>query len=237
MTFYHHELPSGFSHIQASCLKAVICDMDGLLLDTEAVSWQAFCAASKAVSLTPDEVLFAQLTGLSGSAHRPVLVAGLPSGIDSVAFDQDWKQRYHHILAKNVPAKPDAAPFLELVKGAGLSLSIATSSRTTKAEANLSEAGLISYFDHITGGDQVAQSKPAPDIYLRAIDRLGLSPDECLAFEDSNNGVRAAQAAGLPVVQVPDLQMPSEDFLAHSYLCAPNLLAAFDILKLGSGPE
>ena len=237
MTFSYNELPAGFANIQACRLKAVICDMDGLLLDTEAVSWQTFCAASKAVSLTPDEVLFAQLTGLSGPAHRPVLSAGLPSDIDAAAFDQDWKQRYHNILAKNVPAKPDAAIFLELVRGAGLRLSIATSSQTMKAVAKLTKAGFISYFDHITGGDQVAQSKPAPDIYLRAIERLGLLPDECLVFEDSNNGVRAAQAAGLPVVQVPDLQLPSKDFLAHGYLCAPNLLAALDILSIGSGSE
>ena len=237
MTFPYDRLPVGLAHIQASRLKAVICDLDGLLLDTEAVSWQTFCAASKAVSLTPDEVLFAKLTGLSGPAHRPVLSAGLPSDIDAAAFDQDWKQRYHHILATNVPAKPDAAQFLELVRSAGLRLSIATSSRTIKAAANLTRAGFISYFEHITGGDQVAQSKPAPDIYLRAIDRLGLLPDECLVFEDSNNGVRAAKAAGLPVVQVPDLQMPSEEFSAHGYLCAPNLLAALDILKIGSGPE
>ena len=235
MTFSYDKLPPGFAHIQASRLKAVICDIDGLLLDTEALSWKTFCAASKAVSLTPNEALFAQLTGLSGSAHRPVLASGLPSNINVAAFDQDWKQRYHHILATNVPAKPDAAPFLELVRGAGLRLSIATSSRTMMAAANLTKAGFISYFDHITGGDQVAKSKPAPDIYLRALDRLGLLPDECVVFEDSNNGVRAAQAAGLPVVQVPDLQMPSEDFLAHGYLCAPNLLAAIDILKIGSG--
>ena len=237
MTFSYDELPFGFVHIQASRLKAIICDMDGLLLDTEAVSWQTFCAASKAVSLTPDKALFAKLTGLSGSAQRPVLAAGLPSDIDIAAFDQDWKQRYYHILATNVPAKMDAAPFLELVRGAGLRLSIATSSHTMKAVAKLTKAGFISYFDHITGGDQVAQSKPAADIYLRAIERLGLLPDECLVFEDSNNGVRAAQAAGLPVVQVPDLQLPSKDFLAHGYLCAPNLLAALEILNIGSGSE
>ncbi len=235
MTFPYDRLPVGLAHIQASRLKAVICDMDGLLLDTEALSWQTFCAASKAVSLAPDEVLFAQLIGLSGPAHRPVLSAGLPSDIDAAAFDQDWKQRYHNLLATNVPAKPGAALFLELVSGAGLRLSIATSSRTMKATANLTKAGFISYFDHITGGDQVVRSKPAPDIYLRAIDRLRLLPDECLVFEDSNNGVRAAQAAGLPVVQVPDLQMPAEDFLPHGYHCAPNLLAALDILKIGPG--
>ena len=231
-------LPAGFAHLQDGNLKAIICDMDGLLLDTEAVSWDTFCAASRAVSHEPDEILFAQLTGLSGPAHRPILIATLPAHIDAIAFDADWKQRYHQMLSEHAPPKPQAAAFLQAVRHAGIRLSVATSSQTSKAENNLEKAGFLSFFEHITGGDQVAIAKPAPDIYVRALQKLGLGPENCLVFEDSNNGVRAAQAAGLAVIQVPDLQKPSDDLMAEGYLSVPSLQSALSILKIGSGsPE
>ena len=88
--------------------------------------------------------------------------------------------------------------------------SVASSSPTHHITHRLKHVGVLDYFNHITSGQEVASGKPSPDIYLLAVEKLGLSVDECIAFEDSENGARAAIAAGLKVIVVPDLQQPSE---------------------------
>jgi beta-phosphoglucomutase-like phosphatase (HAD superfamily) len=87
-------------------------------------------------------------------------------------------------------------------------MAVATSTDTSRAEQKLAEAGLRRHLHAVVGGDQIERSKPEPDIYLRAACLLGAQPSVCLALEDSENGVRAAVAAGMTVVQIPDLIAP-----------------------------
>lgn len=227
------DLPAFVNHIMAnhlvyphfpSALRLVICDMDGLLLDTERLSEDSFRQTSTAFDLGFDDELFAALTGLSGPAHLPVLNAHLPGYIDAAAFDRAWKLTYHDSLAKDVPVMREAAAFVRFIHQAGVPLAVATSSRTDKATDQLTRVGLAAYFDVIIGGDQVKDAKPNPDIYHKVISSFQLSSDQVLVLEDSHNGVTAGLAAGAYVVQIPD-RLPADPEFAHNpaYHTQPSL--------------
>lgn len=140
-----------------------------------------------------------------------------------------WSERYHgHVLHHAVDHRPGAVSILELARSLGLPTALATSTRYATARRKLELAGLEQYFEFVIGGDQVAAAKPHPEPYLTAAARLGIAPGDCWAFEDSNNGARSAHAAGLWVIQVPDLLEPQPG-LAHRVL--PSLVEAAALLE------
>jgi beta-phosphoglucomutase-like phosphatase (HAD superfamily) len=106
------------------------------------------------------------------------------------------------------------------VKNSEKRTAIATSTAHQTARDKLERAGLISYFELIVGGDQVAKGKPDPETYLKAAELLDVRPHQCLALEDSDNGVLAAHGAGMNVIQIPDLKEPSVEIksLGHTVL-------------------
>ena len=213
VVFVNRIMPAYFHHPRFSpALHLVICDMDGLLLDTERLSEDSFRQTSAAFHLDFDARLFAALTGLSGPAHLPVLDAHLPQQIEAAAFDKLWKQTYHNSLADEVPVKDEAVAFVSYISAMGVPVAVATSSRTDKAVDQLRRAGLASFLTLIIGGDQVSQAKPHPEIYHKVISCFELQPEQVLVLEDSNNGVRAGLAAGANVIQIPDRVPPDPAF-------------------------
>jgi beta-phosphoglucomutase-like phosphatase (HAD superfamily) len=102
-------------------------------------------------------------------------------------------------------------------------MAIATSSGTSHAIAKLQQAGLLGRFRTVVGADQVQKPKPDPEVYLKAAGLLGVDPRACLAVEDSEYGVRAAHAAGMTVIQVPDLTEPSADLRALGHIVLASL--------------
>jgi HAD superfamily hydrolase (TIGR01509 family) len=115
------------------------------------------------------------------------------------------------------PLKPGVVKLLKYYQSNNVICSVASSSPIAHIKHRLSHVGILDYFSSITSGQEVNNGKPSPDIYLLAIDRLGVKADDCVAFEDSEPGARAAIAAGLKVIVVPDLQYPSEFVLANSH--------------------
>ncbi len=216
-----------------SDIHLVICDMDGLLLDTERLSEVSFRQACSLFDLGFDTKLFTALTGQSGPAHRQILAAHLPDEIDPVAFDRNWKKIYYGSLSEDVPVKPMAVEFLQNIRQAGVPLAVATSSHTDKAIDHLTRAGLAPFLDLITGGDQVSQAKPSPEIYQRVMTAFGIVSEKVLVLEDSNNGVRAGLAAGAKVLQIPD-RLPADLAFAASaeYHKADSLAAVSSALTV-----
>ena len=107
---------------------------------------------------------------------------------------------------------------------------VATSTRRERARAKLEQTALLARFRDIVGGDEVARGKPEPDIYVEAARRLGVPAVECIALEDSEPGVRAALAAGMTPIMVPDMHVPPEDLIALDLLVLPSLHAVRDHL-------
>ena len=142
-------------------------------------------------------------------------------GFDLARFQGRWRVLWRQEAAGGVPAKPGAEALHARLRAGGVPCAVATSS--AQAEAALSLGGRLAGFGAVVTGDQVANGKPAPDIYLEAARRLGVAPGDCLALEDSDTGARSALAAGMRVVVVPDLVQPSPAVRAQALLVAASL--------------
>jgi HAD superfamily hydrolase (TIGR01509 family) len=184
--------------------RAVVFDMDGLLLDTE-VLWQRaeeelfrrhgdrFTQADKlAVMGTSFEMTARYFAGRLGRSEE--------HGTELV---DELGELMHGLLQKEVSSRPGAVELVARLRADGVRLALASNSSRFLVETALATAGLTDAFEAIVTSDDVAQAKPAPDIYLLACARLGIEPAEALALEDSAPGIEAAKAAGLVCIAVP----------------------------------
>lgn len=195
--------------------RAVVSDMDGLLLDTERIAHATFLEACKELGIPDQTQVYIRCIGLNKVRGRQVLHDGLAGLTDPVAFGDFWYRRYREETAEkdDIPLKPGAGELLRYLQQCGVPVAVATSSMTAQAFDKLGKAGVLDCVCSIVGGDQVENSKPHPEIYLKAAANLAVEPAECLALEDSENGVRSAVAAGMRVIQVPDFVEPSDELL------------------------
>ena len=219
-------LPNQNSFQNGALPAALLSDMDGILLDTEQVSKRTFDDLVRDYGLTNGGDIFPRLIGRNKAAHLDIFASMLPSGVDPHTFNADWMQRYLTVLDDNVPVKKGAVDFLTCCLSHGMPMAVVTSSETAKAEDFLTRAGLRGFFDAVIGGDQVEKGKPHPDIYRHAAASLSHPITDCLALEDSHNGVLSAYHAGAKVIQIPDL-VPQDDNLAA--LNIPSLPSLSDV--------
>ena len=221
------------SQIETIPCKAVIFDMDGLLLDSEAISFETYVETTARYGLTVGFDSYRQMIGLNMIEGVNVLRDILPAKIDAAVFKAEWVARYCERLASSVPVKPGVTKVIEQLAARNVPMAVATSSPGEKAREILNRAGLASYMIAITGGNEVERGKPAPDVYLTTIQKLVtangvVGVDDCVAFEDSEVGVIAARAAGLRVIQIPDLVPAVKPSSPPFHLIA-------DTLEIGAG--
>lgn len=209
---------------------AVLSDMDGLLLDTERLSQRVFNDLAAEYGFSDDGTIFNQLVGLNKKDHQRVFARNLPQGIVADKFDARWKEKFLGHLDRDIPVKPGAREMLAWLKAAGVPVSLVTSTASAKAAMLMQRSGLIEFLDVLTCGDEIERGKPAPDIYLLAAERLGCVAADCIAFEDSANGVKAAHSSGARVVQVVDLLPPSSELRALGHDIVDTLAEAGALL-------
>ncbi|MGB3394301.1 MAG: HAD family phosphatase [Stenotrophomonas sp.] len=206
----------------ATLPQAVVFDMDGLMLDSERALLGCLAQAGSAAGHELPEDVLLSLIG-SSDAHTRECLAGLV-GIDAVdALLRDSYARYDDIVATGVPHRPGIIDLLDTLAAHRVPRAVATSTRRPLALRKLETAGLLRYFEHVATSSDVAHPKPAPDIYLLAAHKLGVAPAHCLALEDSPTGVRAALAAGMRVIQIPDLLAPDASVRALGHGIAGSL--------------
>lgn len=209
--------------------KAVVFDMDGLLLDSEKIALDAFQTTCSRFCLDDLTDVFKQCIGTNPELGKLILKKGLQGIMDYKEFGLEWENEYTRLThEKPVPLKAGAKALLEHIKSMHIPMAVATSTITDRAKEKLSHSDILHYFDVIIGGDQVSKSKPDPEIYLKAVSELSLEPSKCLAFEDSSNGVKSAVAAGFTVVQIPDLVEPDEDLLKLRHIVLRSLVDVQD---------
>ena len=190
--------------------RAVIFDMDGLLIDSERVILDCWRSVAAEQSLPLDDELWLSMVGMHDAACTELLVRLLgPAKAERLSID--CKERYDLRVEQGLPLKDGAIELLRGLSARDVPLAIATSTRRERALIKLARSGIDHYFGAIATSSDVVHPKPAPDIYLLAASRLGVPPESCTAIEDSEMGVRAAVAAGMEVIQVPDL-VPASEF-------------------------
>jgi HAD superfamily hydrolase (TIGR01509 family) len=193
-------------------IRAAIFDMDGLMLDTEPSyrkAWQK-AAAECGYDLSDEAYtpLIGQRTADAETLLRTYFGEKFPLDVFRVAC-----QKFEELAFSNgpFPKKPGLLELLALLDSWNIPKAVATSTKRRRAVPQLTAAALLDRFDVVVTGDEVANGKPAPDIFLLAAARLSVENSNCLVFEDSEAGVLAAHRAGMPVYLVPDLNPPSPE--------------------------
>ena len=136
-----------------------------------------------------------------------------------------------YVDRNGLPVKPGVREILEWLKESRYIVGLASSTKEASVRSHLEMTGLSDYFSVLTTGDMVEHSKPRPDIYLLACERLGVEPGQAYAIEDSPNGIRAAHAAGLCPVMVPDMVEPDGEILRLCRIVLRDLVQVLDFLK------
>lgn len=207
--------------------QAVLCDMDGLLLDTERMGLAAILhvgAAHGLVGQIDIEAVFLTCIGNRAAASEAIMHRAFAPFTDVSQLICDWQAYLAEMRTGPMPIKIGADVMLSNLHAMGIPIAVATSTRTDIAQAHLADAGLLPFVTIVVGGDQVAEGKPAPETYLTAASRMNTDITKCVAFEDSDLGTLAAVRSGALTVQVPDLKQPSDDTVALGHIIAPTLL-------------
>ncbi|KPF62336.1 hypothetical protein IP88_15155 [alpha proteobacterium AAP81b] len=203
--------------------RAVIFDMDGLLLDSERVARDLYQAVSAEMGYPMSDAVFASLVGIPEDGNRAQLAAAFGTAFDYDALRRGTLARRDAQYGDHLPLKPGALAAVAAVAALGLPAAVATSTERRFAEPELAATGILPHLVTLVGRNEVARGKPFPDLYLEAARRLGTPPADCLALEDSYNGVRAAAAAGVPVIMIPDLLPPTDDMRDLALAVMPDL--------------
>jgi HAD superfamily hydrolase (TIGR01509 family) len=213
-------------------LDAVIFDLDGLLLDSECVYERITREALNAMGFPMPASLYARMIGLPGPDCDVLLRETLGPDFSSDQFIKHFRALAEPHFAAGVPLKTGALEILDELDAHGVAKAIATSSSRQGVEIKLRGAGLSRRFEVIATATDVPRGKPHPDVFLEAARALGVQAAQCVALEDSHNGVRAAHAAGMAPIMVPDLLEPDTKIAALCVAVAQDLHEARRLLGL-----
>ncbi len=199
--------------------------MDGVIFDSEKMYMECCIQAAKIFGAENIEKVVLSCIGVN--TENTFRIYREAYG-DDFPLEEFWKEatgRFAEMAQDGLlPVKEGAQALLSFLREKNIPLALASSTRTEMVLRELKAAGLDGYFDVITGGDMTSKSKPEPDIFLLAAEKLGVSAADCIIIEDSFNGVRAARAAGAFVIMVPDIAQPDDEMKMAADLILPSLV-------------
>ena len=205
-------------------IKAVIFDMDGLILDTEKLLVKYWCQAANEAGFPMQREHALNIRSLARKFAIPYLQGIFGEEFDYVKIrSRRMELMKQHISEHGLETKPGIAELLDYLDSKGIPAAIATATDIQRTEDYLGQVGLLGRFSRIVCAAMVENGKPKPDIYLYAAEQLGLPAGGCMALEDSPNGVRSASDAGCVTVMVPDLTQPDEEMYSRIFAKADSL--------------
>jgi HAD superfamily hydrolase (TIGR01509 family) len=192
-------------------VEAVLFDMDGLLVDTESLYRDAILAEAEARGRPMPLALFLQMVGLPAHASDEIARGHFGADVDIGAYNSEVDRRVSERLDAGVALKDGVIELIDLLDELNLPRAIVTSSSHQTVEAHLGRSAIVPRFNAVIARGDYVRGKPHPDPFLRAAEVLGRRPAHCLVLEDSHNGIRAAHAAGMTAIMVPDLLQPTDE--------------------------
>lgn len=209
--------------------KAVIFDMDGIIFDSERLVLECWEKLAKEYHLENMHEAYLPCIGTNDIKTREIMIDHYGADFAYDEFRRESSVMFHEIVAREgLPVKKGVRELLEFLKSHRIPVGLASSTRLAVVTEELKQAGLYDFFQAVTGGDQLRRSKPEPDIYLMACEKLGVRPEDTYAVEDSYNGIRSSYSAGMMPVMVPDLLPPTEEMRRKSVIVLEDLLQVRD---------
>lgn len=211
--------------------EAVVFDMDGVIFDSERAVMNCWLELAQKYDIKDIEKPYFACVGTTMTRTREIMLETYGEDFPYDEYARESSLMYHEKYdGGKLPMKPGVMELLSYLKGKGKKIALASSTRRETVTNQLRWAGIIDYFDVIICGDMVAKSKPAPDIFLKACQELGVSPENTYAIEDSYNGIRAAHAGGLRPIMVPDLLEADDEMRGMAECVCDNLNEVIDYL-------
>lgn len=195
-------------------IEAVIFDMDGILFDSERIITTCWYQEAEERNIPREKMKLAVegCIGLNLNDTKIFFKKLFGEEFDYSAFREKTAGKFYEEISRNgLPVMKGAYDILSYLQTTSLKIGLASSSRTENVYRHIREHDMEKYFEVIICGDTVEHSKPEPDIYLKACEAIGISPERCIAIEDSPNGIRSAHAAGMLPIMVPDQVQPTEE--------------------------
>lgn len=195
--------------------KAVIFDLDGVLIDSEIISYDVYQEILHQFGYELTREQYARsYSGKTESENVKALIETyhlawtVETGLENVLRIED------RFLSQGVAQKPGAKELLTYLKAHRLKIALASSSTEERALKILKQHDMVPFFDAFVFGHEVENGKPKPDIFLKACGKIGEKPEDCLVLEDSEAGIQAAYCANIPVICIPDLKTPDQKYLS-----------------------
>jgi len=211
---------------------AVIFDMDGLMFDTERLTIPLWDEASIKFGYRIPYDTVIKMVGISSQRARDVMLGEYGEDFPYEKIRDEFRLLCRREYDKGIPHKKGLVFLLDRLTSANIPLGVATSTRRETAMYMLEKAGIVKKFACVTGGDEVANGKPSPDIFLLAAKKLNTLPAACAGFEDSTAGLRGLHAAGIRSVFIKDLIDPPQEVLKTVWRTCGDLSEAAELFEL-----
>lgn len=213
-------------------IKAIIFDMDGLMIDSERVTFECYQERLKDMNLTMDEEFYKTLLGkpIKGIYQRFYDVYGNDFPIENMIQD------VHQLMAERfetegVPVKKGLVELLHYLKDNNYKTIVATSSNRDRVDKILAQAKITEFFDDSICGDEVTKGKPNPEVFLKSCQKLGVNVDEAIVLEDSEAGIQASYDANIKVICIPDMKYPEKQYEEKTFKILKDLTEVTAYLK------
>ncbi|MBO5556202.1 MAG: HAD family phosphatase [Oscillospiraceae bacterium] len=212
--------------------KTVIFDLDGVLLDSERVALERWRHVGAVLTLPDIDRVYVRCVGTTPAMTRRIFQETYGADFSMEDFYGVLFAAFPRTETPQMPLKPGAREVVTALHAKGYTLALASSSPADYIRRELGGAGLLGCFAHLVSGDMVSHSKPDPEIFCKAAALCGTEPAECVVIEDSHNGIRAAHAAGMRPIMVPDILPVTEEMREKAEVILPDLFAVLRYLEI-----
>lgn len=214
-------------------IEAVVFDMDGLMFETEKLWLDSVKKTNEVYGYNVPIDLIIECMGKRKDAIDAKLKEEMGENFDPIEFrNLNRKFMDEDVRNNGLQIKKGLKELIKFLKEKNIKIAIASSSSFEKIHTRFKQANLdINEFDYVIGGDMVTISKPDPQIYLKSCEVLNVKPENAIALEDSDSGIKSAVSAGMKAILIPDIKSPSEETLKIAYKKLDNLLEVIELLN------